>query len=138
LPFARARLTTSWKPAVYPKELKDLTDHLQKRRIDLGLQWKEVAEQLAVDSTTLTNWTKRRTQPDLRCLPRVIRWLGYDPRPKARTIGEALVRYREGKGASQRQLAKRLAVDPSTLARWERGKRIPSGDYLARIKTSGI
>ena len=79
MPFARARLTASWKPANYPKELRDLTDHLQKRRIDLGLQWKDVAEQMGVDATTLTNWMKKRTQPDTS-LPKVIRWLGYNPR----------------------------------------------------------
>src|SRR5437870_3150074 len=82
-----------------------------------------------VDATTLTNWMKKRAQPDLRCLPRVIRWIGYDPRPEAKTIGGTLVRYREGKGASQRQLANALAVDPSTLARWEQGQRIPKREF---------
>jgi hypothetical protein len=30
-------------PADYPRVLKTLADHLQKRRLDLGLQWKQVA-----------------------------------------------------------------------------------------------
>lgn len=83
--FARARLSASWKPADYPKELKDLTD--QKRRLDLGLQWKEVAEQIGVDSTTVTNWTKRWTKPAFQFWPDIIRFLGYDPRPEASTLG---------------------------------------------------
>ncbi len=117
LPFARARLTATWKPADYPKELNDLADHLRKRRMDLGLQWKEVAEQLGVDTTTLTNWTKKRSQPDLRCLPRVIRWLGLDPRQTGPTIGETLIRYCEERGISQTKMAAMLGVDPSALAR---------------------
>lgn len=134
MPFARARLIATWKPTDYPKELNNLADHLQKRRLDLGLTWKQAAEQIGVDSTTLTNWTKGRTQPDLRCLPLVIRWLGYDPRSEAKTVGEALIRHRKGGGVSQKTLAKLLTVDPSTLAKWERADRVPTGGFLTRVK----
>jgi transcriptional regulator with XRE-family HTH domain len=134
LPFARARLKASWHSAAYPKELKHLCDHLQKRRLDLGLTWKAAAEEMDIDSTTLTNWTKRRTQPDLRCLPRIVRWLGYDPLPEARSVGQALVRHRQVRGLSQRQLADILRVDPSTLGRWERDERTPVDKHLACVE----
>ena len=39
---------------------------------------------------------KGRTPPDMRCLPGVLRFLGYDPRHEPTTVGQALVRYREG------------------------------------------
>jgi transcriptional regulator with XRE-family HTH domain len=107
---------------------------LQKRRLDLGVSWKAVARQIGVDADSLTNWTKGRTQPDLRCLPLVIRFLGYDPRPAANSVGKALVRLREGQGVSQKRLAAMLRVDPSTLARWEREERVPGGGCLRRAR----
>jgi DNA-binding transcriptional regulator YiaG len=98
---------------------------LQKRRLDLGLLWKEVASQIGTDATNVTNWSKGRTAPGLRLWPRIIQFVGYDPRPEGRTIGEALIRHRQGRGLSQTELANALAVDPSTLARWERCEPIP-------------
>lgn len=35
---------------------------------------------------------------------------------------------------SQEESAKRLGVDPSTLARWERGEREPAGVFLDRVE----
>jgi transcriptional regulator with XRE-family HTH domain len=134
LPFCRARLTAQKRRADYPKQLNTLGDHLHRRRLDLGLSWKAVSELIGVDADTLTNWTRGRTQPGLRCLPLVIWFLGYDPLPAAKSVGEALVRYRELRGMSQTQLAAKLQVDPGTLARWEREKRSPTGDYLRRVK----
>src|SRR5712692_6052163 len=93
------------RPNGYPKEINTLGDHLQKRRLDLGLEWKDVAEQIGVDATTVALWSRGRTQPDLRLLPAVIRFLGYDPRPPAEDIGAALKRYRQARGMSQEDLA---------------------------------
>jgi hypothetical protein len=89
---------------------------------------------MGVDADSVTNWTKGRRQPDLRCLPLVIRFLGYDPRPQAKSVGKALVRLREGQGMSQKELAVMLRVDPSTLARWEREERVPAGECLRRAR----
>jgi transcriptional regulator with XRE-family HTH domain len=47
----------------YPKELRTLGDHLRKRRLDLGLLQRQVAEQLGVDKTTVYNWESHRTAP---------------------------------------------------------------------------
>jgi predicted transcriptional regulator len=48
--------------------------------------------------------------------------------------GERLVRQRTSLGLSQKEAAKRLGVDPSTLAKWERGERKPAGLFLGRVK----
>jgi transcriptional regulator with XRE-family HTH domain len=45
-----------------------------------------------------------------------------------------LVRQRTSLGLSQKESAERLGVDPSTLARWERGEREPVGAFLGRVK----
>ena len=82
---------------------------------------------------TVANWLKGRRAPDLRHWPRVIRFLGYDPSPASESLGQALVRWRWARGQSQEELAAKLQVDPGTLAQWERGERVPVGDFLARI-----
>jgi len=44
-----------------------------------------------------------------------------------------LTSFRQGKGWTQSHFAGILGVDPSTLARWERGERDPTGTYRARV-----
>ena len=69
-----------------------------------------------------------------RRLKPIIAFLGYDPLPPAEMIGERLVRYRWLRGWTQEKMAARLRVDPSTLARWERDEREPSGDFRSRVE----
>jgi transcriptional regulator with XRE-family HTH domain len=41
-----------------------------------------------------------------------------------------LIRQRTSLGLSQKESAKRLGIDPSTLASWEQGKKEPTEDFL--------
>jgi hypothetical protein len=50
-------------PAAYPRGLSTLGDHLRKRRLDLGLLQREVADKLGVDEMTTCNWEINRTSP---------------------------------------------------------------------------
>jgi DNA-binding transcriptional regulator YiaG len=54
-------------------------------------------------------------------MPAVIKFLGYNPLSEGKGLGSRLVKHRTSLGMSQGEAAKRLGVDPSTLARWERG-----------------
>lgn len=67
-------------------------------------------------------------------MPAIIGFLGYNPLPPATTPAEELVRRRTILGLSQKEAAKRIGVDPSTLAKWERGEREPTGRFLGRVK----
>ena len=109
---------------------------MQRRRLDLNLLWKDVTKQIGTHATNVTNWSKGRSAPGLRFWPRIIRFLGYDPRPGPATLGERIRRYRNAKGLSQQMLAVRLQVDPSTLARWERDERSPAGQFLERLQVA--
>ena len=96
------------------RKIRKSCDHIRKRRLGLKLFQKDVAEQLGVEKT--------------------IEFLGCDPLPPASTLAEQLVRKRTSLGLSQEESAKRLGVDPSTLAKWERGERKPGGVFLGRVK----
>jgi transcriptional regulator with XRE-family HTH domain len=116
--------------------LRDLGDHLRKRRLDLGLLQREVAERIGASTTTITNWELRQTAPALGWMPPIVRFLGYDPRPAPEAVGLRIRHYREGRGITQKAMARQLGIDPSTLARWEWGSRQPHGKHLARVEVS--
>lgn len=135
MPFCRARLEAPWKAANYPNEINHLGDHIRRRRLDLGLLQKDVAGQIGVHEQTIHHWEANETAPALRWLPGIIQFLGFDPRKLPESIGARLRHYREGKGMSQQEFAGRLGVDPSTLARWEAGRRQPQGGHRKVIET---
>jgi transcriptional regulator with XRE-family HTH domain len=109
-------------------------DHIRKRRLGLKLHQREVAEQLGVGTTSVLNWEGNWSRPEIRYMPAIIRFLGYDPLPAANTLAERLVRHRTGLGLSQKEAAGRIGVDASTLAKWERGEREPAGGFLERVE----
>jgi site-specific DNA recombinase len=112
-----------------PEQLNTLGDHLLRRRLILKLLQRQVAEQLGVDKTSVYNWETNRTKPGLEYMPAIIRFLGYNPLPPADGWPDRLVRCRTVLGISQKESAHRMGVDASTLARWERGEREPTGAF---------
>jgi transcriptional regulator with XRE-family HTH domain len=128
LPFCRTELKAPRPPSPhYPKQINTLGHHIRKRRFDLGLRQKQVAEILGVTESTISNWEGQRNTHALICMPAIIRFLGYNPLHAAEAVASKLTRYRISHGLTQKESAKDLGVDPSTLARWERGDRTPSG-----------
>lgn len=122
------------KSPKYPKKLETIGDHIRKRRLDLGLFQKEVAQQIGVDTTTIYNWERNANSPQVHELPGVIRFLGYNPYPAAGSLSEKLTALRRTLGLNQRVMAKRLGIDPGTLRNWENGKRYPSKKLQQNIR----
>lgn len=101
--------------------------------MDLGLTQGAVATKIGVIEASVWNWEDGRVEPELRYLPAILAFLGGDPRPEPKTMGARLVRFRTARGWSQKRLAEELKVDPSTLARWERGEIQPRGAFRERV-----
>jgi predicted transcriptional regulator len=59
LPFCEIRLIGP-KPVsqAYPNQLKKIGDHIRKRRLDLGLTQKQVAEMIGVTESSIYHWEK--------------------------------------------------------------------------------
>jgi len=128
LPFCHLAFQTQ-KPlsGAYPKELRTWGDQLRKRRLDLALTQKDVAQRLGTNEASVWNWEKNRSSPALRFIPRIIAFLGYAPDDtKPQHLGQQIVAFRRLRGLTQKALALRLGVDPSTVAGWERGEHRPS------------
>lgn len=94
---------------------------MRRRRLDLGLMQKEVAENLGVSASTVLGWEKWGRMPSIRCWPAMISFLAYDPYPEPRTTAERLKAVRRTTGWSQKRLAGALSVDPSAVRDWEGG-----------------
>ena len=116
-----------------PTELRTVGDHLRRRRLVRKMLQKQVAEQIGVDKSSIHNWETAVTEPGFEYMPAIIRFLGYNPLPPGNGWGERLLRRRTTLGLSQEASAKRLGLDPGTLARWERGEREPTGVRLSRV-----
>ena len=90
----------------------------------MGLMQKEVAKLLGVNTWTILNWEKSRTEPPIAVIPAIVRFLGYEPFPKPETLPQCLLAKRREKGWSIKEAAKVVGVDPGTWGNWERGKLI--------------
>jgi len=120
LPFCHRELKHSKpKASGFPLTVKTVGDHIRAHRLELDLFQREVAQILGVDTTTVFNWERMGTTPNLRAWPKILKFLGYDPRPVAETIGARLRQHREGLGLSWAEAAKTMGVDPSTVSKWE-------------------
>jgi DNA-binding transcriptional regulator YiaG len=113
-------------PIRIPVKPETVGDHLRLRRLTLKLFQKQVAERLGADTTSIHNWEVNAGQPALKYMPAIIEFLGYNPLPQAASLPERLVRTRTSMGLTQKESAARIGVDPSTLAKWERGEREPA------------
>jgi transcriptional regulator with XRE-family HTH domain len=95
---------------------------------------REVAERLGIDHCTVTNWELNRTEPALRFLPAILVFLGYPLWDVSGSLSDRLRAFRREHGLSQAALAKLLEIDPGTLSRWERGRRVPTGRYARAVE----
>jgi transcriptional regulator with XRE-family HTH domain len=109
----------------YPENPRTVGEHLKRARLDRGLEQKAAAQAIGCDPGTLLNWEKGRVAPDVRFWPPILAFLGYDPRPEPESFGGRLRAAREAEGLSEEALARRLRLDPGTLAAWE-------GDQVSR------
>jgi len=95
---------------------------------------KDVAKQMGVWAAGYWKWEAGKVGLRARYVPRVIAFLGYDPRPrpKSENFGEKLRFARRTLGLTQEELAKRLGLNTKTVARAER-EGLPRVRETARV-----
>lgn len=85
--------------------------------------------------STVLNWETNHTQVATRFLPKVIAFLGYDPRQEVGQLGERIRALRERQGLSQEALAGKLGLNRSTVTAWEQGRVLkPFPDIQRRFE----
>ncbi len=135
LPFYQIKLTAQ-KYSYFKKVENPVTlgDYLKNRRLALGQQQKDVALLLKISEKTVQNWEQNRSTPSLHHIPKVIKFLGYDPYNTKEGLGGKIIRARRALGITQKELARKLGVDPTTLGRWERGEKKPTMGFCEKLK----
>ena len=109
-----------------------LGEHLKKRRMELGLFQRDLKIRFGLEKETYITWEKDRCYPSMKHWPGIIGFLGYDPGPEPKTIGERVLAYRRQYGLSRKLLARQLGADEATLWRWETGRRFPR-NHIVKI-----
>lgn len=96
----------------------------------------QLAQLLCVHPATVSNWEFGATSPNLRLLPKVLNYLGRDPRTAStpEALGVLLRRARTAAGLSIEELASTWSVDPTTIWKWEHGRTRPRIQHRARIR----
>jgi transcriptional regulator with XRE-family HTH domain len=118
-----------------PKCLSSLGDHLRARRINLGLFQSQVAARIGVHELTVCNWEGNESQPAVKYIPAIIRFLGYHPQVPTTSFPERLIAARRARGLTQKELAAEMGIDASTVQHWERGEHKPSVKKMAMLSS---
>jgi transcriptional regulator with XRE-family HTH domain len=137
LPFTKLQLQRprpAELPRGYPIELRTIGDHLRRRRLELGLLQRTVAQQLGVSVEAIALWEKGRVRPRPRQYRGVIEFLGYDPEPTPPSVSGRLASLRRHLGLTQAEFAYLVGLDEGSVCRWESGSRQPSRWMETRVK----
>ena len=100
-----------------PEKLETLGDHLRRRRLMLKLIQAQVAAQFGVDKSSIHNWETNVCEPEVKYMPAVIRFLGYNPLPPGNGCGDRLVQCRTALGLSSCALGTRRAATSGQVCR---------------------
>jgi transcriptional regulator with XRE-family HTH domain len=103
----------------YPKNPATIGEHILKRRYEQELFQKDVGRQIGVSAWTIMNWEKGYSEPDIRYFPAILAFLGYDPYPEPKTLGEKIIAWRRQNGMPRKSLARQLGIDEAALAKRE-------------------
>lgn len=90
---------------------------------------------MGVKKCTVAAWEVNRHPVAVSLIPRVLAFLGYDPRDAGTSLGERIRAKRESLGLSAVAFAVKLGVSRSTIQAWE-GDRLkrPIEDTRERFK----
>jgi DNA-binding XRE family transcriptional regulator len=94
--------------------------------MDLGITQKEAARRIGADPWTIINWEKGRTEPTVRFVPRIIRFLGQDPFLPGETFPDRIRAARRRLGLTQSELGDLVGLSKGTVYDLERGRQKPA------------
>jgi transcriptional regulator with XRE-family HTH domain len=101
-----------------------LGEHPRKKRLELGLLQRELANQIGVSPWTRINRENRHTEPSIGSILAIIQFLGFNPSPESSDLEKHLLAKRREMGWSIQAVARAIGVDRSTWKRWECGQPI--------------
>jgi transcriptional regulator with XRE-family HTH domain len=121
----------------YPHSPKTLGEHIRKRRLDLKLTLKDVEKLLNVSYRSVSDWEKGKLSPTAKVMPKVIKFLGYNPFGDCSTMNneEKIRMCRKLLGLNTKEAAKRLGVTSATISLWENGRVVPTKSNQKQLQS---
>ena len=116
-------------------ERKTFGEHVKRCRLVQRLPQREAAKQLGISPATILNWETGKTEPSVKSMPAILRWLGYDPYLEPSTLPERMLAKRRATSWSVSE-ARRLGVDAGTWGAWGAAFEFQSGDTCGRYSGS--
>lgn len=101
--------------------------------MDLGITQKDAARRIGADQWTVINWERGRTKPAVRFVPRIIRFLGFDPFPRGESFPDRIRAARHRLGLTQSELGRLLGMSEGSVSDLERGLQKPASPAGRKI-----
>ena len=101
-------------------------EKLRRHRAGLGMSWQEAARVMDVDPSTVTNWKlKDDRYHNHLCIARIIRFLGYNPLPEPKSLGQYIRQVWYAAGFKETEFAARLGSRKTWFpsGNWTRGSQ---------------
>lgn len=111
---------------------RSLGQHLRNRRLILGLNQEDVAQQLDTLREVYDRWERDERQPVVSEWPGILSFLGYYPF-SLDTAADLVLKARRCQGADQKNLANSVGVIHQRLRRWEHGSEIPDEGTMRHL-----
>jgi len=109
-------------------------EHIRKRRYELKMLQADLAKLIGVCEDTITGWENGRSFPQIQFYPKLIQFFKYNPFPiDDTTFGGRITKFRIERGIGQRQFAKQLEINETTLRAWEQNENLPSPNKLKTL-----
>ena len=117
----------------YPEFPITVGEHIRKKRMDLGLLQREVADIIGVTESSIWNW-EHGTEPELQYNPKIIKFLGYIPFDCPDDTVGRLAWYNRAMGMNLDQVGEAMGRDPEQLSDWLSGRHKPFRKSLGKIE----
>ncbi|MBY0377305.1 MAG: recombinase family protein [Gammaproteobacteria bacterium] len=109
-------------------------EHIKKRRMDLGLFQRDIAQLWNVTEETITNWENGYSEPQIGYYARIAMFLGYEWwRFDISALSGRIQDYRYRNGLSAKRLGQLLGVNMTTIRSWELEERVPRKEQLENL-----
>ncbi|MGA1868534.1 MAG: helix-turn-helix transcriptional regulator [bacterium] len=114
--------------------MKTIGDHIRKKRIELRLTQKELAQKIGTSEVTIYNWENNYAKLSIKWWPKIIDFLGYAPYSPPQSLGDRLAAYRRFQGLTQKEVARKMGVNKTTIRDWENREHIPKEKFFKIIQ----
>jgi len=119
-----------------PANPQTLGDHIKRKRLQLRLLQKEVAEKIGVSEDSITGWENGRSVPQIHLYPAIIVLLGYYPFEKDITTVSGQIEFvRFNNGWSYERRAMAFSANATAVLDWHNKNKIFSKSHKRILET---